>query len=117
MVERPIKKSERQIAPPSDAGEETQETQPNAVEDSLEATTASPEKRKVIPSVPGKEKSKGRERGSKREQEPAAPMNMALMRGPKPTKPKPPVVTTPSEEIESSSETETSSELEAASQE
>ena len=118
MVERPIKKSERQIAPPSDAGEETQETQEtqsHAVEDSPEAAVASPEKRKVIPSVPGKEKAKGRERGSKREQEPAAPMNMALMRGPKPTKPKPPVVTTPAEEVESTSEPD--SELETAPQE
>lgn len=110
MVERPIKKSERQIAPPSDAGEETQEiqdTQPQAIENNLEATAASPEKRKVIPSIPGKEKSKARGKGSKREEEAAIPpMNMALMRGPKPTKPKPPVVTTSPEEIESSSETE-----------
>lgn len=102
MVERPIKKSERQIAPPSDAGEETREQiqeQPNAVEDSLETPTASPEKRKVIPSVPGKEKSKGRGKGGKREEEPSPPMNLALMRGPKPTKPKPPVVTAPTEEV------------------
>lgn len=102
MVERPIKKSERQIAPPSDAGEETreqiQETQTNAVENSLETPTAPPEKRKVIPSVPGKEKSKGRGKGGKREEEPSPPMNLALMRGPKPTKPKPPVVTAPTEE-------------------
>ena len=119
MVERPIKKSERQIAPPSDAGEEiqeTQETQPQVLEDNLEAITASPEKRKVIPSIPGKEKYKGKGKGSKREEDTATPpMNMALMRGPKPTKPKPPVVTASPEEIESSSETE--SELEAAPQE
>lgn len=116
MVERPIKKSERQIAPPSDAGEETQETQPNAVEDNLEATTASPEKRKVIPSVPGKEKTKGRGKGSNREEAAPPPMNLALMRGPKPTKSKPPVVVAaPPEEVESSSEPQ--EELETASQE
>ena len=118
MVERPIKKSERQVAPPSDAGEETQEvqeTQPNTVENSLEVTTALPEKRKVIPSVPGKEKSKDRGRSSKGEEVATPPMNMALMRGPKPTKPKPPVVTTPLEEVELSSEND--SELETAPQE
>ncbi len=101
MVERPIKKSERQVAPPSDAGEETQETQPNAVEDSLETTTPSPEKRKVIPSIPGKEKAKGRGKGSNREEAAPPPMNMALMRGPKPVKSKPPVVTAPPEEVSS----------------
>ena len=115
MVERPIKKSERQIAPPSDAGEETheiKETQPQAIEDNFEATTVSSEKRKVIPSIPGKDKSKARGKGSKQEENASvSPMNMALMRGPKPTKPKPPVVTTSLEETESSSETE--SELEA----
>lgn len=116
MVERPIKKSERQIAPPSDPGDtqETQETQPNVVEDGLEATTASPEKRKVIPSIPGKEKSQGKGKGSRREEESAIPpTNLALMRGPKPTKPKPPVVAAPSEEVESSSEPD----LETAPQE
>ncbi len=102
MVERPIKKSERQIAPPSDAGEETQETQPIIVDDSLEATIPSPEKRKVIPSIPGKEKAKGRGKGSNREEAAPPPINMALMRGPKPTKSKPPVVAALPEEVESS---------------
>lgn len=119
MVERPIKKSERQIAPPSDAGEETQEVQeiqPQATDDNLEAITVSPEKRKVIPSIPGKEKSKAKGKGARREEGASIPpMNMALMRGPKPTKPKPPVVTTSVDEVESSSETE--SELEATPQE
>ena len=46
-------------------------------------------------------------------------MNMALMRGPKPTKSKPPVVTTPPDEIDSSSQIEAVSEsdLESAPQE
>lgn len=123
MVERPIKKSERPIAPPS-VEVETQETQPpaeiqdqpSAVEDNLDAATVSPEKRKVIPSIPGKERSKSRGKGSNREEEPATPpMNMALMRGPKPTKPKPPVAVTPPEELESSSDSD--SELETAPQE
>ncbi|MBW4665736.1 MAG: hypothetical protein KME01_16335 [Chroococcus sp. CMT-3BRIN-NPC107] len=103
MVERPIKKSERQVAPPSDAVEQTQEPQPTTVNESLEATTILPEKRKVLPSIPGKEKAKGRGRGSNREEAAAPPpMNLALMRGPKPTKSKPPVVEAPPEEVESS---------------
>ncbi|WP_009630958.1 hypothetical protein [Synechocystis sp. PCC 7509] len=115
MVERPIKKSERQIDPPSEVGEEIQELQPKAVEDNLEATTTSPEKRKVIPSVPGKEKTKSRGKGSNREETTAPPMNMALMRGPKPTKTKPPVVAATPEQVESSSEPQ--SEFETAPQE
>ena len=111
----PIKKSERLIAPPSEVEAQIQD-QPSAVEDSLETATVSPEKRKVIPSIPGKERSKSRGKGSNREEEPATPpMNMALMRGPKPTKPKPPVAVAPPEELESISEPD--SELETAPQE
>lgn len=100
MVERPIKKSERQIAPPSDAVE-TQEPQPTTVDESSESSTTLPEKRKVLPSIPGKEKAKGKGRGSSREEVAAPPMNLALMRGPKPTKAKPPVVEAPIEDVES----------------
>ncbi len=115
VIALPIKKSERPIASPSEVEAQTQD-QPRAVEDNLEAVIASPEKRKVIPSIPGKERSKSRGKSSNREEEPATPpMNLALMRGPKPTKPKPPVAAIPPEEVESRSDSD--SELETASQE
>jgi hypothetical protein len=111
----PIKKSERVIAPPSEVEAQTQD-QPSAAQDTPEVAIKSAENRKVIPSIPGKERSKSRGKGSNRDEEPATPpMNMALMRGPKPTKSKPPVVVAPPEELESSSEPE--SELETAPQE
>ncbi|KJH69388.1 hypothetical protein [Aliterella atlantica] len=98
MVERPIKKSERQIAEPSDAKEAPESQQPSAGEENAtSSSTPLPEKRKVIPPVAGKENSKGRKgKGAKKEDEPAAPVNLALMRGPKPSKPKPPPAVTTS---------------------
>lgn len=101
MVERPIKKSERQVAEPSNADEALETQQHSSQESNVEAAdTPLPEKRKVIPPVPGKEKTKGRGRNSQKEDEPSAPVNLALMRGPKPSKPKPPVVEAPPEETE-----------------
>lgn len=106
MVERPIKKSERQIAEPSDATEAPESQQPSVGEENATSSTPLPEKRKVIPPVAGKENGKGKKgRGSKKEDEPAAPTNLALMRGPKPSKPKPPpAVTTSSEETQTDSD-------------
>lgn len=106
MVERPIKKSERQIAEPSNAGEALETQQPSSEESNVEVSdTPLPEKRKVIPPVPGKEKTKGRGKGARKEDEPSAPVNLALMRGPKPSKPKPPVVGAPPEDTEAESDT------------
>lgn len=106
MVERPIKKSERQIAEPSDAKEAPESQQHSAGEESVAASTPLPEKRKVIPPVAGKENSKANKgKGSKKEDQPSAPVNLALMRGPKPSKPKPPpVVAAPSEETQADSD-------------
>lgn len=105
MVERPIKKSERQIAEPSNAEEALETQQPSSEDSNVEASdTPLPEKRKVIPPIPGKEKTKGRGRGSQKEDEPSAPVNLALMRGPKPSKPKPPVVEAPLQDTETESD-------------
>lgn len=105
MVERPIKKSERQIAEPSNAEEALETQQPSSEESKVEASdTPLPEKRKVIPPVPGKEKTKGRGKSYQKEDEPSAPVNLALMRGPKPSKPKPPVVEAPPEDTETQSD-------------
>lgn len=107
MVERPIKKSERQIAEPNDAQEAPEFQQSSVEEGNVASSTPLPEKRKVIPPVAGKENSdsKGRKgKGSKKE-EPSAPVNLALMRGPKPSKPKPPpVVAAPAEETQTDSD-------------
>jgi hypothetical protein len=87
MVERPIKKSERQAAEASDAVE-------NAPKHNQELARHSPEERKPIPQSEKKERSKGKGKGkSDRSQgEPPKPVNLALMRGPKPTRPKKPLV-------------------------
>ena len=83
MVERPIKKSERQAASPSsDVGE-----QPKRKERPIEEPLDS----KSRESFQRKDRSKGR--GKRHQQDSGTtPVNPALMRGPKPTKPKPPVL-------------------------
>jgi len=84
MVERPIKKSERQpIAEPSDA-------EPSSIESSSDADTPSSEGRNTPRPFRGKDKAKGKDKG--KEEGRATAVSPALMRGPKPTKPKPPVV-------------------------
>lgn len=93
MVERPIKKSERQaVAKPDDVGEAI-ETQPSMIEDAQDSITQPPEERSTSRPLPGKDKRKGsREDRQKDERSSRTPINPALMRGPKPTKIKPPVV-------------------------
>lgn len=84
MVERPIKKSERQtIAEPSD-------TEPSAIESSSDANTQSSEERSTPKPFRGKDKIKGKAKD--KEDSRSTPVNLALMRGPKPTKPKPPAI-------------------------
>ena len=73
MVERPIKKADRQLKP------ETNETTPSARQ-----SDDSDKKRS------GRDGGKGkREKRGGREEEVKAPVNLALVRGPKPTKPQP----------------------------
>lgn len=84
MVERPIKKSERQtVDKPSDGQEEVLETESRPTEDEGRGTTRP---------VRGKEKQKGKGKGNQQEDSSSRQMNLALARGPKPTKPKPPVI-------------------------
>lgn len=92
MVERPIKKSERQIASPPDVVEEALETEPNLTEDS-QSVTQPPEERSSPRPLPRKDKTK-ESKSNQQESERSRQVNPALARGPKPTKPKPPVVKT-----------------------
>lgn len=92
MVERPIKKSERQAASPSDVKEEVQETEPSSVEGSQGSISHSSEERNTTRPVQRKDKTNKKGKGNQQESEPSRQANPALMRGPKPTKSKPPVI-------------------------
>ena len=81
MVERPIKKSERQTA-----------AEPSPIEDSLDSTTQSPEESGTTRSFPRKNIKLEKGKGNQKEDSRAKQGNPALIRGPKPTKPKPPVI-------------------------
>lgn len=101
MVERPIKKSERQAASPdSHAGEEIQgkERPINPIKKRLDSDTGQ--------SFQKKDRSKGRGRGNQEEAKPTN-INPALVRGKKPTKPKPPVLEQTPEPTPEESMTET----------
>lgn len=94
MVERPIKRSER--LEKAAAGDSDSATQPSVVQPSGQGEKR-PEPRKG-----GKGKGKG---GSRKEEAPRQAVNPALMRGPKPTKPKPVVeAVLPETEVEATSE-------------
>ena len=89
MVERPIKKSERQATdkPSSDAAG----SQESAALDS--GTQNSEERGRNRSSRDKGDRGKRKGRGRDQEDDRAkTPVNPALMRGPKPTQPKPPVV-------------------------
>jgi len=130
VVERPIKKSERQAmaetnAETNNAGEEVLETQgfagggsgnfleqaqrsaggssdgveqaqPTTIEGAQDSITPSPEERSTprprLEKDKSKEKGRGRGGQQKDDRSSRQPANPALMRGPRPTKPKPPVV-------------------------
>lgn len=114
MVERPIKKSDRQAVTESNTVvEEAVEAEPSTVEGSTESITQSSEERipKKLP-LPVKDNTKGKGRGSqqKDEQSSKAPGNPALMRGPKPTKSKPPIIQKAQEATESDSIAQTDQE-------
>ena len=110
MVERPIKKSDRQnvaasnaveeikkpehqnVAEPNDAVEQVLETESSPTEGSPSPITQSSEPRKIILPVVGKDKTRGKGKGDQKEDLRSTPGNPALARGPKPTKAKPPVI-------------------------
>ncbi len=100
MVERPIKKSERQAA---------QQNENNG-----EATQASPSPGRSTDRNENRSRSKdkGRGKGKDRDEKPSAPVNPALMRGPRPVKPKPPVEEA-SVAVEETTETEAAAESES----
>lgn len=104
MVERPIKKSERQaVAPQSEVGEGVKEKR-HPIKERLDSTTSTPEDRSATRSLRGKDNSK-RKGKSKQKDSPSSNVNPALVRGPKPTKPKPPVIQeVPSETEDSATE-------------
>lgn len=114
MVERPIKKSERQVvAPNSDVAEEATEKR-RPIEERLDSTTS--EERSTPRSFQKKDRSKGRGKGNQQESRPTN-VNPALMRGPKPTKPKPPVMQETPEATSEDSVTDTETPQETASEE
>ena len=97
MVERPIKKSEREaMAAASHSSEEGLEAQPGTIEDIHDSNSESSVNQDVPRPRPVKDRSKGKGkgRGEQKDQQSGRqpPMNPALMRGPKPTKPKAPVI-------------------------
>ncbi|MBV8886442.1 MAG: hypothetical protein JO235_20945 [Chroococcidiopsidaceae cyanobacterium CP_BM_RX_35] len=103
MVERPIKKSEREAMAAAShstedhSTEEGTEAQPGTIEGIHDSSSESPENQGVSRPRPVKDKSKGKGKGKGRgeqkdEQSSRQPMNPALMRGPRPTKPKAPVI-------------------------
>ncbi|MBD1809257.1 MAG: hypothetical protein KME25_25480 [Symplocastrum torsivum CPER-KK1] len=102
MVEKPIKRSERQtIAPKSDSGEEVK-GQGRPTEDRSDSTTGR--------SFQKQDRRKGKGKGNQQESRPTS-VNPALMRGPKPTKPKPPVLEeTPSETVDETEDSATETE-------
>src|SRR5919202_3388291 len=97
MVERPIKKSERQtLAPKSDAGEEVQ-GKGRSTEERLDS--------KPSQTFQKKDRKKGRGKGKQEDSRPSS-VNPALVRGPKPQKPRPPVLEEPPDATSEDSVTE-----------
>ena len=88
MVERPIKKSERQALGNSQNSTEASETSAN-LEGGAERTTSRSEDRGANRSPKGKGDKKRRGKRDQDQEERAQPINPALMRGPKPVRPKP----------------------------
>lgn len=136
MVERPIKKSERQsVAEPNQNVEPVSNAEPTATGD-LDSSTPSVPKRTVPPVIHrkdrvqegeqareggrdrdkdrdrGRDKGRGRGKGNSKEED-RPPAIAALMRGPKPTQPKPPVVKEPEVETAAEGDVETTTEGES----
>jgi hypothetical protein len=99
MVERPIKKSSRQ-----DVGEEVKGKE-SPIEERVDSTTSKAFQRK--------DRTKGRGKDNQEDSRNSR-VNPALVRGKKPTRPKPPVIQEMSEPTEEDSVTETSQETTAS---
>jgi hypothetical protein len=114
MVERPIKKSERQtVASPNDVVEEVLGTEPSDIEGSQGSINQSPEERSTTRPLRRKDKTKEKGKGNQQESEHSRQVNPALIRGPKPTKSKPPVIKQSQEATTEESVTEPSQETTA----
>jgi hypothetical protein len=98
MVDRPIKKADRQNPPVESDG-----------------TPKSSEAPKKSSSNRGADK--GSRRDSNKRDEPKAPENLALMRGPKPSKAKPPVIKAADPEVAEDAVTEGDTSAEATTTE
>ncbi|HEY9778964.1 MAG TPA: hypothetical protein V6D09_02295 [Leptolyngbyaceae cyanobacterium] len=106
MVERPIKKSERQTdAAPSDAVEEVSATEVNSVEAGIDTTSPVIKRNATIQPVHRKDKTKGQDKGQgkgqgkgREPQNEPQPTNRALVRGPKPQKTELPTIKPSQEE-------------------
>jgi hypothetical protein len=101
MVDRPIKKADRQNPPVENDG--------------TPKSSEAPSKKSSSSSSRSEDRGdRGGRRDSNKRDEPRAPENLALMRGPKPSKAKPPVikeeVAEVDEVVEDTSETEASTE-------
>jgi hypothetical protein len=90
MVDRPIKKADRQNPP----------VETDGTPRSAEAPA------KKSSSNRGADKGGGGRRDSNKRDEPKAPENLALMRGPKPSKAKPPVIKAAESEVSEDAATE-----------
>ena len=111
MVERPIKRSDRQTLPsPGHVVEEVLGTEPSAIEDTQDPINESPKERITARPLPRKDKTNEKGRGNQQESERSRQVSPALMRGPKPTKLKPPVIKETQEVTTEESVTEPSQE-------
>lgn len=101
MVERPIKKSERQVSTEASGvvAEKDLKSEPDRVGDDQEQApkTETHSEGKRSPNRQDRNKSSNKGRGNRQGEQETARVNPALLRGPKPTKPKPPVAHTTEE--------------------
>lgn len=100
MVDRPIKKADRQNPPVENDG-------------TPKSSAAAPSKK----SSSDRGADKGGRRESNKRDEPKAPENLALMRGPKPSKAKPPVIKAAEPEMTEDAATEGETSTEAVATE
>jgi|SRR4028118_2045764 hypothetical protein len=113
MVERPIKKSDKAVASHSDVVKEDKEAERRPKEGSLDEITQSSSERNTTPSFRGKDKTKRRGKDNQQKDSRPSNVNPALVRGPRPAKPKPPVIQEAQSEVTEDSDTETAQETTA----
>ncbi len=85
-------------------------TEPSAIEDTQDPINESPKERITARPLPRKDKTNEKGRGNQQESERSRQVSPALMRGPKPTKLKPPVIKETQEATTEESVTEPSQE-------